>query len=116
MYRVLITGKIHPIGVEKLSKEPDPQVDFHPDMPIAEIGKIMLNRGTPYLLNRGTPYLFRRLFWFPAWFLGCQDAVEGGLKSGEKGLVSHRASGLFMSWPFVVRSSIGLLRITKRVR
>jgi len=41
MYRVLITGKIHPIGVEKLSKEPDLQVDFHPDMPIAEIVKII---------------------------------------------------------------------------
>ncbi len=41
MYRVLITGKIHPTGVEKLSKEPDLQVDFHPDMPIGEIMKII---------------------------------------------------------------------------
>lgn len=41
MHRVLITGKIHPIGVEKLQKEPDLQVDFHPDLPIDEIMKII---------------------------------------------------------------------------
>lgn len=41
MYRVLITGAIHPTGVEKLKLEPDLQVDFHPDLPIAEITKII---------------------------------------------------------------------------
>ncbi len=41
MYRVLITGKIHSIGVEKLQKEPDLEADFRPDMPIDEIMKII---------------------------------------------------------------------------
>jgi D-3-phosphoglycerate dehydrogenase / 2-oxoglutarate reductase len=41
MYRVLITGAIHPVGVEKLKSEPDLQVDFHPDMPVDEIMKII---------------------------------------------------------------------------
>lgn len=54
----------------------------------------MRNRGR----NRGTPYLFRlSLSWFPTWFPGCQDAVEGGFESGEKGLVSQGASGSFVA-------------------
>ncbi len=40
-YRVLITGKIHPIGVEALSREPDLQVDFRPDLPLDEIRAAM---------------------------------------------------------------------------
>ena len=41
MYRVLITGAIHPIGVEMLQKEDDLQVDFRPDLPMDEILKII---------------------------------------------------------------------------
>jgi len=37
------------------------------------------------------------LSWFPTWFPGCQDAVEGGFESGEKGLVSQGASGSFVA-------------------
>jgi D-3-phosphoglycerate dehydrogenase len=37
MYRVLITGSIHPSGVERLQQEPDMQVDFRPEMPVSEI-------------------------------------------------------------------------------
>jgi len=29
--------------------------------------------------------------------LGCEDAVEGGLESGEEGLVANRASGSFVA-------------------
>lgn len=50
------------------------------------------------MLIRGTPYLFRRLFWFPAWFLGCEDAAEGGLRSGEQGLAAQRTSDFFMAF------------------
>jgi len=41
MYRVLITGAIHPVGVERLRAEPDLQVDFRPDLPGPEILKII---------------------------------------------------------------------------
>ncbi|UCD30318.1 MAG: phosphoglycerate dehydrogenase [Planctomycetota bacterium] len=41
MYRVLITGAIHKTGVERLSEEPDLEVNFQPDLPIAEILKII---------------------------------------------------------------------------
>ena len=37
MYRVLITGAIHPKGVEMLQAESDLQVDFHPDLPMDQI-------------------------------------------------------------------------------
>jgi D-3-phosphoglycerate dehydrogenase len=43
MYRVLITGAIHPIGVELLKKEPDLEVDFMPDLPMPEIMEIVSN-------------------------------------------------------------------------
>lgn len=41
MYRVLITGSIHPIGVDALKKEPDLEVDFRPDLPLDEILEII---------------------------------------------------------------------------
>ena len=37
MYRVLITGAIHPTGVERLKQEPDLEVDFRPDLPGLEL-------------------------------------------------------------------------------
>ena len=37
MYRVLITGAIHPTGVKQLQAESDLQVDFRPDIPLSEI-------------------------------------------------------------------------------
>ncbi len=41
MYRVLITGAIHPRGVELLSQESDLEVDFRPDLPIEEVRKMI---------------------------------------------------------------------------
>ena len=41
MYRVLITGAIHPSGVESLSAQDDLQVDFRPDLPMVEVMKII---------------------------------------------------------------------------
>ena len=41
MYRVLITGAIHPIGVEMLRREPDIEVDFQPDLPFERIMEII---------------------------------------------------------------------------
>jgi len=43
MYRVLITGAIDPVGVELLRQEPDIEVDFRPDLPMAEILEIIGN-------------------------------------------------------------------------
>ncbi len=41
MYRVLITGAIHPKGLELLGQEADLEVDFRPDLPIDEIMRII---------------------------------------------------------------------------
>lgn len=41
MYRILITGAIHPIGVEKLTQETDLEVDFRPDLPMNQILEII---------------------------------------------------------------------------
>ena len=41
MYRVLITGAIHPIGVEILRREPDIEVDFQPDIPYERVLEII---------------------------------------------------------------------------
>ncbi len=41
MYRVLITGAIDPIGVDLLRQETDIEVDFRPDLPMAEILEII---------------------------------------------------------------------------
>ncbi len=37
MYKILITGKIHPDAIKSLQQEPDLRVDFRPDLPIADI-------------------------------------------------------------------------------
>ncbi len=41
MYKILITGSIHPIGVEMLQHESDLEVDFRPDLPLPEILEII---------------------------------------------------------------------------
>lgn len=41
MYRVLITGAIHETGVQRLRAEPDIEVDFRPDLPLAEIMEVI---------------------------------------------------------------------------
>ena len=33
MYRVLITGTLHPVGIELLGREPDIEVDYRPNNP-----------------------------------------------------------------------------------
>jgi len=37
MHRVLITGAIHPFGLESLRAEKDLQIDYRPDLPLAEL-------------------------------------------------------------------------------
>ncbi len=37
MYRVLITGALHPSAIEMLEREPDIEVDYRPDLPMAEV-------------------------------------------------------------------------------
>lgn len=41
MYRVLITGAIHPCGIEMLSQESDIQVDARPDLPFEQVLEII---------------------------------------------------------------------------
>ena len=41
MYKILVTGSIHEIGLEMLSKEKDIEIHCVPDLPLAEIFKII---------------------------------------------------------------------------
>ncbi|MCH2266041.1 MAG: phosphoglycerate dehydrogenase [SAR324 cluster bacterium] len=41
MYKILVTGSIHEIGLEMLRKEKDIKIHFAPDLPLAEILKII---------------------------------------------------------------------------
>lgn len=37
MYKVLITGKLHDLAIARLKAEPDLEIDYRPDVPMAEI-------------------------------------------------------------------------------
>ena len=41
MYRVLITGTLHPVGIELLSRDPDIEVDYRPELPHDRILEII---------------------------------------------------------------------------
>ena len=41
MYKILVTGSIHQIGLEILRKEKDIEIQYAPDLPLAEIFKII---------------------------------------------------------------------------
>ena len=41
MYKILITGLIHQIGLEILRKEKDIEIHYVPDLPLAEIFNII---------------------------------------------------------------------------
>ena len=41
MHKVLITGAIHPVGLERLQQESDVEVHYAPDLPSGEILKII---------------------------------------------------------------------------
>ena len=41
MYKILITGSIHETGLEILRKEKDIEIQYAPDMDLAEIFKII---------------------------------------------------------------------------
>ena len=41
MYRVLITGAIHSVGIDMLKREPEVEVDFRPDLPYDQILEII---------------------------------------------------------------------------
>ena len=42
MYKILITGSIHETGLEILRKEKDIEIQYDPDLDLAEIYKIIL--------------------------------------------------------------------------
>ena len=41
MYRVLITGDIHPNGLKKLEQERDIEIQFSPDLPYEDVLRII---------------------------------------------------------------------------
>ena len=58
MYKILVTGSIHKIGLEMLRKEKDIEIHFAPDLPYAEILKII----TPFCVLRLTGKCYWILF------------------------------------------------------
>ena len=59
MYKILVTGSIHKIGLEMLRKEKDIEIHFAPDLPYAEILKII----TPFhcILSRSETAISKEL-------------------------------------------------------
>tara|TARA_X000001036_G_scaffold141553_1_gene134419 strand:+ start:132 stop:269 length:138 start_codon:yes stop_codon:yes gene_type:complete len=41
MYKILLTGSIHEIGLDMPSKEKDIEIQYTPDLPLTEIFKII---------------------------------------------------------------------------